>query len=71
MKKKLSLELSQEVYDRLLARFQGSEDALTAFVEQYLESESNKESNDIKGLEDYLKSGESGSRQYGIKGQGW
>ena len=71
MKKKLAIELSQEVYDRLLARFQGSEDALITYVEQYLESESNKESNEIKGLEDYLKSGDSGSRQYGIKGQGW
>ena len=70
MKKKLSIELSQDVYDRLLSRFQGSEDALIAFVTQFLETQANNK-DDLKGLEDYLKSGDAGSRQYGIKGQGW
>jgi hypothetical protein len=70
MKKKLSIELNQDVYDRLLSRFQGSEDALISFVIQFLETQAPPK-DDLKGLEDYLKSGEAGSRQYGIKGQGW
>ena len=70
MKKKLSIELSQDVYDRLLSRFQGSENDLIAFVAQFLETQANNK-DDLKGLEDYLKSGQAGSRQYGIKGQGW
>jgi hypothetical protein len=69
MKKKLSIELNQDVYDQLLSRFQGSEEALIVFVTQFLETQANKD--DLKGLEDYLKSGDAGSRQYGIKGQGW
>ncbi len=71
MKKKLSIELSQDVYDRLLSRFQGSEEALISFATEFLETQAKKESDDLKGLEDYLKSGDAGSRQYGIKGQGW
>jgi hypothetical protein len=77
MKNKLTLELDEKVYQQLLKRFQGDENALKEYAVRVLEnhdhdSEDEATSDEIKkGLEDYLNKGNSGTRSYGIKGQGW
>jgi hypothetical protein len=77
MKKKLTLNLDEKAYQRLLKKFQGDEKALQEYVNKVLENldpefENKPEEGEIKkGLEDYLNKGSAGTRSYGIKGQGW
>lgn len=77
MKKKLTVNLDEKVYQRLLKKFQGDENALREYAARILESHNHDfgdepESDKIKkGLEDYLNKGSAGTRSYGIKGQGW
>ena len=77
MKKKLTIDLDEKVYQHLLKRFQGDENALKEYVARVLEnqnqdSEEEATSDEIKkGLADYLNKGSAGTRSYGIKGQGW
>jgi len=77
MKKKLTIDLDEKVYQQLLKRFQGDENALKEYAVRVLEnqnqdSEEEATSDEIKkGLEDYLNKGGAGTRSYGIKGQGW
>lgn len=77
MKKKLTLNLDEKVYHRLLDKFQGDENALQEYAVKVLENhspefENKPEEGEIKkGLEDYLNKGSTGTRSYGIKGQGW
>ncbi len=80
----LSIPLAPELYQRLKAHCGDDAAAIQAFVAQAVENElarraSEKETNatqpDSKAqeadLKDYLNKGQSGSRSYGIKGQGW
>jgi hypothetical protein len=76
MQKKLTLNLDENVYQRLLDHCRGDENALQEYAAQILKThkpDSGEEAvEDInKGLEDYLKKGSAGTRSYGIKGQGW
>jgi hypothetical protein len=77
MKNKLTLELDEKVYQRLLEQFKGDENALKEYAARVLENqtrdcEDEATSDEIKkGLEDYLNKGSAGTRSYGIKGQGW
>jgi len=74
MQKKLILNLDEKVYQRLLNHCRGDENALQEYVAKILATHKQEEDTapDInKGLEDYLKKGNAGSRSYGIKGQGW
>ncbi len=77
MKKKLSIDLDEKIYQRLLEQFQGDENALREYAARILENHNHDfgdapESDKIKkGLEDYLNKGSAGTRSYGIKGQGW
>ncbi|GJL79950.1 MAG: hypothetical protein NPINA01_29390 [Nitrospinaceae bacterium] len=77
MPKKLILDLDEKVYQRLLTHCQGDENALKEYAAEILAKHSQEDEKDAesdktkKGLEDYLKKGTSGSRSYGIKGQGW
>jgi len=77
MKKKLTIDLDEKVYQQLLKHFKGDENALKEHAARILENqnldlENKSESDEIKkGLEDYLNKGNAGTRSYGIKGQGW
>lgn len=76
MKKKLTVELDEEVYQRLLSQCGGDEEAVKSLIAKTLEtrlgdSPGGDTKKDSQGLEDYLKKGSSGNRRYGIKGQGW
>ena len=76
----LNLELDQKTYQRLKTKFQGDEKAICDFavkaIKDGLEKPFTNKSKTgpdkhTKDLESYLKSGNSGSRSYGTKGQGW
>ena len=78
--KYLKLALDEEVYHHLKTKFKGDEKDMSDFAVKVLTEELKKiftdnsktdSDNNTKGLEDYLKSGQSGSRSYGTKGQGW
>jgi len=78
--KHLKLELGDETYQRLKEKFKGNEKAMSDFAAKALTDELLKLSTDKSvadsekdkaALKDYLKSIKSGSRSYGIKGQGW
>ena len=76
----LKLKLDDDTYQYLKDKFDGDMNAIEDFVKKTLSKEIKKthlDPNDSEkknindNLENYLKSGKSGSRSYGIKGQGW
>ena len=76
----LKLKLDDDTYQYLKDKFDGDINAIEDFVKKTLSKEIEKtrlNPNDLEkkkttdNLENYLKSGKSGSRSYGIKGQGW
>ena len=76
----LKLKLDDDTYQYLKDKFDGDINAIEDFVKKILSKEIEKtrlDPNDSEkknindDLENYLKSGKSGSRSYGIKGQGW
>jgi len=76
----LKLKLDDDTYQYLKDKFDGDINAIEDFVKKILSKEVEKtrlDPNDSEkknindNLENYLKSGKSGSRSYGIKGQGW
>ncbi len=82
MKNPLSIPLDPNLFDRLKAHCGEDEAAMQAFIVEAVEKalagkkeksgETKSEpSPDKPDLEDYLKKGRSGSRSYGVKGQGW
>ncbi|MBI4388900.1 MAG: hypothetical protein HY580_01860 [Nitrospinae bacterium] len=78
MEEEFKFPLDEETRKRLYELCGGDEKAMREFAAQAVAkqlSEKEKEKKDppadLQGLEDYLKSGNPGSRAYGIKGQGW
>ena len=77
--KPLKLSLDDTTYEQLQARCGGDEEAMKDFVvkaiEDWLADSYHKTSEgpekNIGDLDEYLKSSKSGTRSYGIKGQGW
>jgi len=76
----LKLKLDDETYQYLKAKFGGNVNAMEDFVKKTLFKEIEKirldpneseKKNINDNLESYLKKEKSGSRSYGIKGQGW
>ena len=76
----LKLKLDDDTYQYLKDKFDGDINAIEDLVKKTLSKEIEKtrlDPNDSEkknindNLENYLKSGKSGSRSYGIKGQGW
>ena len=76
----LKLKIDDDTYQYLKDKFDGDINAIEDFVKKTLSKEIEKtrlDPNDSEkknindNLENYLKSGKSGSRSYGIKGQGW
>ena len=76
----IKLELDDAIYQYIKSKFKNDKKAMSAYVKKLLTEQIKNDSlnnekvntksrtNDLK---DYLESGESGSRSYGIKGQGW
>ena len=78
--KYLKLKLDEKTYQNLKTKFKGDEKAMCDFavnalndklVKSFTNNSNSSSDKKTKGLEDYLKSGKSGSRSYGTKGQGW
>ena len=76
----IKLKLDDATYQYLKDRFDGDVNLIEDFIKKILSKEIKKirlDPNDIDkkntsdNLENYLKSGKSGSRSYGVKGQGW
>ncbi len=77
--KSLKLSLDDITYKQLHARCGGDEEAMKNCIAKAIEywlADSYPKTSDcpkknIGNLDEYLKSGKSGTRSYGIKGQGW
>lgn len=76
----IKLKLDDATYQYLKDRFDGDVNLIEDFIQKILSKEIKKiriDPNDLDkkntsdNLENYLKSGKSGSRSYGVKGQGW
>ena len=74
MSKKITFDIDKNIFQLLELRFKDDEQGLNNFIIDairiHLKSTSLSEEKN-NNLEDYLKKGLSGSRTYGIKGQGW
>ena len=76
----IKLKLDDATYQYLKDRFDGDVNLIEDFIKKMLSKEIKKirlDPNDLDkkntsdNLENYLKSEKSGSRSYGVKGQGW
>jgi len=76
----IKLEFDDATYQYIKSKFNNDKKAMSTYVINLLmdkvktDSLSNEKVNILNrtnDLKDYLESGESGSRSYGIKGQGW
>ena len=74
MSKKLVLDIDQNLYQLLEQNFKDDDQALKQFIINAIRVQlkrTNSFSEKKDDLETYLKKGLSGSRTYGVKGQGW
>ncbi|MGV7220200.1 MAG: hypothetical protein ACQ9MH_01595 [Nitrospinales bacterium] len=77
-KNKIELTLEGKTVESLNEIFKEDYESMRKFILKTIDDElkkyadeKNTPKNNADGLEDYLKSGNTGSRDYGIKGQGW
>jgi hypothetical protein len=72
MQKKVTLNIESDLYERLESHFKDDEQGMIQFINEAIRKQLPDPSpNEKDDLENYLKKGSSGSRTYGIKGQGW
>lgn len=74
MSKKIILDIDENLYQRLDFRFEDDEQGLKNFIIDAISAHLktiNSFPEKENDLESYLKKGISGSRTYGVKGQGW
>ena len=71
-----NIKLEDKLYQQLKELCKGEENAMREYILQILkeslnQNDLNQLSKDKTSLESYLNKGKRGSRNYGIKGQGW
>tara|TARA_B100000686_G_scaffold197185_1_gene204021 strand:- start:154 stop:384 length:231 start_codon:yes stop_codon:yes gene_type:complete len=71
-----NIEFEDKLYQQLKELCKGEESTMQDYILQTLkerlnQEELNKLSNNKTCLENYLNKGQGGSRNYGVKGQGW
>tara|TARA_B100000686_G_scaffold178723_1_gene185667 strand:+ start:1392 stop:1622 length:231 start_codon:yes stop_codon:yes gene_type:complete len=76
MSRKLQIVLEDEVFSQLNELCKGDENVMQDYIIHTLKENLNRNKNNFlseekDSLEIYLKNSRSGSRNYGIKGQGW
>ena len=74
MSQDLKIELDDQVFQQLKKLCQGDENKMKEYIKKALKTIINQEnlSNSPKdSLDSYLSKGKAGSRNYGVKGQGW
>lgn len=74
MQKKITLEIDKDLYQLLEQRFKDDNQSLKKFIIDAIKiqlNSTNSFQDKNSNLKDYLNKGLTGSRTYGIKGQGW
>lgn len=76
MSKKVILNIDHDLYQHLEQKFKGNEQGLEQFIIEAVRKQLTGSPDDPApekkdDLENYLQNGSSGSRTYGVKGQGW
>ena len=76
MIRNFNIKLEDKLYQQLKELCKGEESAMREYILQILkeslnQNDLNQLSKDKTSLESYLKKGQRGSRNYGVKGQGW
>jgi hypothetical protein len=76
MKRTLNIEIEDEIFQKLHILFKGDDNAIKEYIIQAIkhhvsQNDSSGPSENNESLEDYLNKGQTGSRNYGAKGQGW
>ena len=74
MSQGLKIELDEQVFKQLKELCKGDENKMKEYVKKALKNRLNQENlfNSPKdSLDSYLSKGKAGSRNYGVKGQGW
>ena len=74
MSQGLKIELDEQVFKQLKELCKGDENKMKEYIKKALKNRINQEnlSNSPKdSLDSYLSKGKAGSRNYGVKGQGW
>ena len=71
-----NIKLEDKLYQQLKELCKGEENAMREYILQILkeslnQNDLNQLSKDKTSLESYLKKGQRGSQNYGVKGQGW
>ena len=71
-----NIKLEDKLYQQLKELCKGEESTMREYILQILEeslnqNDRNQLSKDKTNLETYLNKGQRGSRNYGVKGQGW
>ncbi len=71
-----NIKLEDKLYQQLKEFCKGEESAMREYILQILEESLNQNDlnqlpKDKTNLETYLNKGQRGSRNYGVKGQGW
>lgn len=74
MTRKFNINLEDKVFQQLTKLCNSDENAIREYIVQVLKEslDRNEDSSaDKDSLESYLNKGQPGSRNYGVKGQGW
>ena len=76
MTQNFNIELDDNLYEQLKELCKGEESAMREYILKILEESLNQNDlnqlpKDKTNLETYLNKGQRGSRNYGVKGQGW
>ena len=74
MSQSLKIELDEQVFKQLKELCKDDENKMKEYIKKALKNRLNQEnlSNSPKdSLDSYLSKGKAGSRNYGVKGQGW
>ena len=74
MTQELKIKLDEQLFNKLKKLCMDDEIAMEEYVKKLLKDDFNQEHNSSSSkdsLENYLNKGQSGSRNYGVKGQGW
>ena len=74
MSKELKIELDDQVFQQLKELCKGDKNKMQEYIKKALKNKINQEDpsySNKDSLESYLNKGNTGSRNYGVKGQGW
>lgn len=72
MGQEIKIELNHQIFQQLKELCKSDENAMKEYIEEALKIKLNQDGPSDKGnLESYLSKEPSGSKNYGVKGQGW